>query len=182
MTPEEFNAEFDKIRKSAFRFEGLAVYDIDEEDEDLVAWQRGLAMAERSVRTSPWLARIARQTVIDGVTWCRARWVPRPLSWYLRWEIAGYVESQACGEQILLTEHHGGRDFWLFDEGTPHAWAVIQHFDDRGVLQRYERVSDEVELAALSSTAGILRASGVPLNEWLAEHADELQGAARAAG
>jgi hypothetical protein len=105
MTPEEFNAEFDKIRKSAFRFEGLAVYDIDEEDEDLVAWQRGLAMAERSVRTSPWLARIARQTV-----------------------------------------------------------------------------SDEVELAALSSTAGILRASGVPLNEWLAEHADELQGAARAAG
>ena len=181
MTPQEFDTEFDRIHRSAFRYEGLPVYAVDEEDEDLVAWRRGEAMAERSVRTSPWLARMARQTIVDGVEWCRVRKVPHPLSWYLRWEISGYIESQACGEQILLTDEGAPHDFWLFDVDTPDARVIVQHYNDHGVLQRYEKILDPVQVAAYASMVAVLRESAVPLNDWLAEHVGDLQGA-RAAG
>lgn len=181
MTPEDFDTEFDNLHTSAFRYEGLDEYAVDEEDADLLAWRHGEAMAERSVRTSPWLARMARSVIVDRVDWCRVRRVPAPISWYLRWEIGGYIESQACGERVLLTDQNAGPDFWLFDAGTPHARAVIQHYNDHGVLQRYEKIVDPEKVATLASVAAVLREDATPLNDWLAEHAGELQGA-RVAG
>lgn len=183
MTPDDFSRLFDTITASAFRFEGLPEYAVDEEDPDLRAWRSGLPQAERSVRTSPWLARIARQTVVDGVDWSRVRYVSTPLPWYLRWEIGGYIESQAAGERILLTADRSawdGPDFWLFDAGTDHAHAVLMHYDDHGTTTGYEPVTDAAALARLRATATALRAAAVPLNWWLVEHADEVRRAGAA--
>lgn len=181
LTGPEFDALFDGLRHSAFRYEGLPVYGVDEEDDDLAAWQAGRAMAERSVRTDPWLARIARQTVVDGIEWCRVRHVSSPLSWYVAFELPGYIESQAVGERILLTGEQiwDGSDFWLLDRGTRRARAVLQSYDADGnhlgneLAPPGSRIIPELERA----TAALI-AVGEPLNPWLVEHRHELHGIA----
>lgn len=180
MTPQEFDTLFDGVTRSAFRYEGLPVYAVDEEDADLTAWREGMPVSERSVRTDPWLARIARQTVVDGIDWCRVRYAPSPLSWYVRWEIAdGYVESQAVGERILLTDLHvwDGPDFWLLDAGTPTARAVLQRFDEHGAPVEQALVTDPGVVAELERAAERLIDAGLSLNAWIVEHRDELHGA-----
>lgn len=180
LTGEEFDALFDRVTRSAFRYEGLPVYGVDEEDDDLAAWRAGRPMAERSVRTDPWLARIARQTVVDRVDWCRVRHVTSPPSWYLAWEVAGYIESQAAGERILLTGQRiwSGPDFWLLDAGTPHARAVIQTYAPDGRHIRNELAPPRSPIVAeLERVVPELIAAATPLNAWLVEHRDELRAA-----
>lgn len=179
MTADEFNALFDTVTRSAFRYEGLPVYAVDEEDSDLIAWRAGLPMAERSVRTDAWLARIARQRIVHGIDWCRVRYVTSPPSWYVAFEISGYIESQAAGERILLIgdQMWDGPDFWLLDAGTPSARGILQSFDERGAPIEQELVTDPAVVAELERAAERLVGVGLPLNAWLVEHRDELHGA-----
>ena len=180
LTGDEFDALFDGVLRSAFRYEGLPVYAVDEEDADLAAWRAGRAMAERSVRTDPWLTRIARQTIMDGVDWCRVRHVTSPPSWYVAWETAGYIESQAAGERILLTGRRlwDGPDFWLLDGDTRRARAVIQTYDADGRWLRNELVPTGSRLVfELERVAAELMRVATPLNQWLVEHRDELHAA-----
>ena len=180
MTDDEFDALFDTVSRSAFRYEGLPVYAVDEEDADLTAWRSGRPMTERSVRTDPWLARIARQTVVHSVEWCRVRHVTSPPSWYVAWEVCSYVESQAVGERILLTEERiwDGPDFWLLDGGTPAVRGILQTYDERGTPIRNELVPAGAEiLSDLERAAAALTAAAIPLNIWIVEHRDELPGA-----
>lgn len=177
LSADEFDALFDEVRYSAFRYEGLPVYAVDEEDEDLAAWRTGRAMAERSVRTDPWLARIALQTILSHVHWSRVRYVTSPPSWYVAWEVASYVESQAAGERILLTGEKlwDGPDFWLLDAGTPHARAVIQTYGPDGGHIRNELVpGGSQRVADLERLAPALVQAATPLNHWLVKHRDEL--------
>lgn len=179
MTPDEFNRLFDTPTRSVFRFEGLPEYAVDREDEDLVAWREGRPQAVRSVKTSPWLARIARQT-LDGVDWTRVRHVTSPPSWYVRWEIGGYVESQAAGEEVLLTSDRPawtGGDFWLIDAGPDgRAHAIVLRYDDEGRPGEHEHVTDRSHVALLERAARELMRGAVPLNRWIVEHRDELAG------
>jgi hypothetical protein len=171
MTPAEFGACFDRFRVSAFRLEGLPAYDVPEEAEQLAAWRAGRPRRERSVRTSPWLARIAATTAA-GKSWQRARLVELPLSSYVTWELAGYVESQACGEEIRIAERPpqliGQPDFWLFDGDEPGAFAAAMLYDDRGRYLGAELVTDPDELARMRTARDVAWAAGVPLNEFLA--------------
>lgn len=177
MTDDEFNALFDTVEHSAFRYEGLPVYAVDEEDSDLAAWRAGAAMAERSVRTDPWLARIALQTVAHDIEWVRVRYAPSPLSWYVAWEVGGYVESQAAGERILLTSQRvwDGPDFWLLDAGTAQARGVIQTYKEDGspisndIVPAGSSAIEELEQAANA----LIRVS-TELNPWIVAHRDEL--------
>jgi len=184
MTPDDFDALFDTITTSAFRFESLAVYAVDEEDSDVAAWREGRAMAERSVRTDPWLARIARQTIVDGIDWCRVRLVEHPLSWYLRFEVPGYVESQAAGERILLTDSRcgwEGGDFWLFDRGRPSAHAVLQSYDDTGSPTAFDHVTGSPMLAQMERATARLIQSGTVLNRWMVDNDAALRDGGRLA-
>lgn len=178
MTDDEFDALFDTVERSAFRYEGLPAYSVDDEDSDLLAWREGRAMTERSVRTDPWLRRIARQTVLHDVDWCRVRQTTSPPSWYLAWEINSYIESQAAGERVLLTGDRiwTGPDFWLFDADGPDARAILMHYDDDGAPTGHELVRGDPIVSELSRTAEMLIAAAVPLNRWIAEHRDELGG------
>lgn len=175
LTADQFDALFDKFRRSVYRLEALPAYDVGEEDEDLAAWRAGQALPERSIRTSPWLARIASSTLNDSKEWTRVRVLDDPLTEYERFELGAYVESQACGDQmrIALRRDVGevGPDFWLFDAETasaPGALAVVMLYDDRGRWRGSEKVTDRGRLRELTAVRARVDAVSVPLNEYLA--------------
>jgi hypothetical protein len=148
VTPDEFNAAFDGFRVSAFRLECLQTYAVSAEDARLRAFREGLPRPERSVRTNPWLARIAA-TTITGKEWTRARLVRHPLTEYTRYELIGFTESQAVGDQTRIVDLDTrpeladlGPDFWLFDAGAPDEFAIIMRYDAAGAVLSYERTTD----------------------------------------
>lgn len=171
MTPGEFNAAFDGFRSSAFRLECLQTYATGAEDARLRAFREGLPRPERSVRTDPWLRRIAA-TTIAGKSWARVRLVRHPLTEYTRYALISLVESQATGEQVQIVDlgahpklEELGPDFWLFDEGAPHEFAVVIHYDTNGAVLGFERVTD-VEWCREQRAIAI--ANSVSLAEYLA--------------
>ena len=70
--PADLAACFDRFEYSAARLEVLRTYDVPAEAESLKAFELGLPLPERSVRTNPWLARIQRTTAA-GKSWARTR-------------------------------------------------------------------------------------------------------------
>jgi hypothetical protein len=148
VTPDEFNAAFHAFRVSAFRLECLQTYAVSAEDARLRAFREGLPRPERSVRTNPWLARIAA-TTIAGKSWSRVRLVRHPLTEYTHYELIGFTESQAVGEQIRIVDLDAhaelgrlGPDFWLFDAGESDAFAIVMRYDAAGSVLGYERTTD----------------------------------------
>ncbi len=172
MTPDEFNAAFDNFRISASRLETLQHYAVSAEDAALRAFREGLPRPERSVRTSPWLQRIAA-TTLAGKSWSRMRLVQHPLSEYVRYELISYVESQAVGEEIRLVDLNRhpelsslGPDFWYFDADTPSEFAIIIHYDGNGSVLGYER-STHVTRCREQQQSAVSRS--VSLAEYLAQ-------------
>jgi len=174
VTPEEFNDLFDQFRVSAWRLEARQRYTSPGEDDRIRAWREGKPRPERSVRTSPWLRRVAVSTA-QGRQWGRVHVVQHPLSEYLRYEMFGYVESAAAGEEIRIADQAAspelgvlGPDFWLFDGGTDGARAVLMHYDDDGRLAEYEPTSASAALAECYRVQNLVLAHSVPLNAYLA--------------
>jgi hypothetical protein len=174
VTEEDFAALFDTFQHTAFRLEALQTYDVTAETEAVRAFREGLPRPERSVRTSPWLRRVAVSTA-QGKQWSRVRVVSYPLTEYTRYELVGYVESQAAGEHIQLVDFDRvgdlGPDFWLFDAGTPHARAVLMRYTVDGKIEGFELVTDPNQLERLQSIQHTAEAHAVPLNEFLARSA-----------
>lgn len=171
MTSEEFNALFDNARHSVFRLECLQTYAVSADDASLAAFRTGAPRPERSVRTSPWLKRIAAST-IAGVAWSRVRIVEFPLTEYTRWELIAFVESQATGEQVFVVEREQvgdlGPDFWLLDQGAPDARAVVMHYAPDGRLEERELIDgDEIERRQLWRSRKLALKHAVPLNTFL---------------
>lgn len=176
MTLDEFDALFDGFAVSAFHLETRQNYAIAEEDERLRAFREGLPRPERSVRTSPWLRRVA-VTTAAGKRWGRVHVIEHPLSEYLRYQLIRYVESQAAGAEIRLAdrgEHPEltalGPDAWLFDAGTAQASGVLLHFDDAGHLLDIEAVHHSVGVAELERQRQVALTHSVSLAEYLATH------------
>lgn len=174
VTPDEFDACFSRFTVSVWRLEALQQYTIDEEQERIRAWRDGLPRPERSVRTSPWLRRIALSSV-GGKEWGRVHVVDHPLSEYVRYEIGGYIESAAVGEAIGIADRSGypeladpGPDFWLFDEDTPGAFAIMMSYDSDGRWLGAEHTADPVVLGQCREVKAAVTAAAVPLNVYLA--------------
>lgn len=147
MTPERFDALFDTFHATAVRLETLPAYDVaGYEGSRLAAFLAGAALPVRSVRTDPWLARIAR-TSTAGKVWQRVRVVDEPLTDYERFELAVYPETQAVGEEIVVVARPDvevdGPDFWLLDAGTPDAHDVLMRYNERGEWRGAELTRDQ---------------------------------------
>lgn len=170
----DLNALFDTFTRSAFRLETLPAYDVGgDEAERLAAYRDGRPRPERSVRTSPWLARIA-STTAQGKQWQRVRIVDNPLTEYQRYQLESYRESQAVGEEIRIVERAAvgdlGPDFWLLDEGTPDRCAVVLHYDHNGRYQGADYYDgDRVEELQVWRTRKLAVQHSTPLNEFLAK-------------
>ncbi len=169
-----FDALFDRFHSTVVRLETLAAYAVGgTEGRRLEARSRGLARPERSVRTDPWLARIATSTVLGGKSWRRVRVFDDPPTDYQRYQLDGYRESQAVGDQVVIASRGdvGRRDFldvWVFDESRTDAHAVVMHYRLDGSVDRRELVTDPSRVAELAAEVRRVASYAVPLNEWLA--------------
>lgn len=174
MTPGDFNALFDQFAATVFRLETLPAYMVGgAEQERVQAFLEGRPRPERSVRTSPWMARIAATTAA-GKNWSRLRVVDNPLTDYQRYQLESYRESQSVGEQIFIVarDQVGDwvRDFWLFDQHLPTAHAVLMRYSPDGALERRELVdSDGIEHLQLWRIQKLALRNAVPLNTFVAE-------------
>lgn len=167
----DFSRLYDEFTHTAFRIETRQDYAVHGEDPSLRAFRDGTARPERSVRTSPWLARIAADT-IAGKQWGRVRLVEWPLTEYTRWELVSFGESQAAGEQIWLADaaqvEYVGPDVWLFDAGTDHPVAFETIYTEDGAVRDRRLIEDPGTLAGLARSRDQALAVAVPLNEFLA--------------
>jgi len=172
MTPQEFDALFDSFHVVVFRLETLPAYDVGGDADRLAAFRAGRPLPERSVRTSPWLARIALSTA-EGKQWERVRVVDTPLTEYQEYELLAYQESQAAGERITIAPRSRaidvGPDFWLFDPDTPEAHAVLMNYAPGGQWLGATSVVDPGGLRALADIRRAALAMAVPLNTFLVE-------------
>ena len=174
MNFEEFDSYFDRFATDVFRLENLQQYAVSEEDARLKAFRTGTGRPVRSVRTEPWLARIA-VTTVAGKKWERVHVVDHPLSEYLRYELVGYVESQAAGEQIGIADRASddslsalGDDFWLFDGDSPDAYAVLMSYDEAGHFVGFEHTADAAVLERCRKERELAVRHAIGLNEYLA--------------
>jgi hypothetical protein len=168
-----FEALFDAFRATAARLETLPAYAVGgAEGKRLDAWRRGLPRPERSVRTDPWLARIATSTVSDGKSWRRVRVFDDPPTDYQRYQVDSYREAQAVGDQVLIASRAGVDesvvDVWVFDQGHHDAHAVVMHYDRDGGVERRELITDPASVAGLAGQMERVAAKALPFNEWLA--------------
>jgi hypothetical protein len=173
VTGADFGAYFDHFTRTVVRLEALPAYDVGgAEAERIRAWRKGLPRPERSVRTDPWLARIAVTTATAGKQWKRVRVVDEPLTWYQEQQLQSYRESQAAGERVLLARRSDvgdpGADAWLFDVGTAGAFALVMRYDPDGHWLGYEHVTDRAELADIAARIRRVEERSVPLNVFLA--------------
>lgn len=177
MTAEELNDPFERFSVSAFRLETQQQYTVPEEADDLQRWLKGLPLPDRSVRTSPWLRRIA-VTTAAGKHWSRVHVVDLPLSDYVKFEIAGYLENAAAGEEIRIAirSQHAELadlrdDFWLFDSGTPESYGLAMTYDAGGHHLGNEMVTDPARLATYQQARETAWEVSMPLNDFTASGA-----------
>jgi hypothetical protein len=173
MTLEEFDQLFDTFQHTAFHLETHQTYAVSEEDERLRAFREGLPRPERSVRTTPWLRRVAVSTA-HGKRWSRVHIIEHPLTEYLRYQLVGYVESQAAGEEIRLADRGRhpelaelGPDSWLFDADTAGAFGASLHFDSEGHLLGIDEVTDPPAVRELERQRDVALTHSASLAEYL---------------
>jgi hypothetical protein len=166
-----FDDLFNNFTHSAFRLETLPQYLVDEESEDFATWKAGRSLPERSPRTSPWLRRI-QDTTWSGKAWCRVHVVDKPLSEYVRYEVVGYRESAAAGEDVRIADRAASQllegltsDFWLFDGDTDHAVAVLMRYDLAGHFIGWDPTEDPVTIRSCRERRDIALAYSLPLAE-----------------
>jgi len=170
---DEFDALFDSFRATVYRLETLPVYNVGGDEADrIAAFLDGRARPEVSIRSSPWLARIARGTLY-GKRWSRTRVVDDPLTDYQRYQLESYREGQAVGTETRVVRRadlsDDGPDFWLFDAGLPTEHAVLMHYDADGRWLGADPVVEASELATLRNRQAAADAVSVPFNEFLAQ-------------
>lgn len=170
--PEDFDALFDSFRFTVVRLETLPAYDVGgAEAVRLRAFHDGRPRPARSVRTDPWLARIAA-TTMHGKSWSRTRVIDEPMTDYQRYQLVSYAESQAVGEQVRIARRSEvdpeSGDFWLFDAGTENAHAVLMNYDEAGRWLGPELASDPAAASVLRGRVDSVTARAVSLNEFLA--------------
>lgn len=168
---------FERFEATAHKMEQLPVYAVDFEAEAMAAFREGRPLPERSVRTSPWLARI-QQTTASGKSWSRTRITSWPLTEYERFEFAyGYPPSMDAGEDIQvadraehpeLTVIH--RDWWLFDAEARHPFAALMAYAEGGAWLGCE-VSDRPDvISRCMEQKQFAERYAVPLGVFLSRH------------
>jgi hypothetical protein len=170
----DFAACFDEFRVSAFRLETLRQYAVPAEDDRIAAFRERRPLPERSVRTSPWLRRVAETTAV-GKHWSRVHVVDEPLSEYVRFEMVTYRESAQAGENIRITDRRANpaldalrTDFWLFDAETDRPFAALMQYDTDGHYVEAAVTTGRTAIAECKAARDLALNHSVPLTTYLA--------------
>jgi hypothetical protein len=172
---------FDDFTRSAFRLETFRLYTGAADETRFAAWRRHEPLPDRSVRTSPWLARLA-VTTAGGKLWQRVRVMESPPSEYERFETIAYVESAAAGEEIRIASRSPeladlDRDFWLFDAGTSHVVAALMSYDAQGRYEGADITTNPGVISDCIRQRDLAITRSVPLNVYLARREPEPEAA-----
>lgn len=175
MTPAEFDACFDRFRVSARKLETRRRYAVGgAEAERIREFEEGKPRSVRSVRTDPWLARIAVSTAAVGKSWHNIRIHDEPLTGYQQYGVASLVESQAAGVDVRIAQRRTipdlDQDMWLFDAERLHeleAFALVMYYDVDDRYTGARLVTEAAALDLLLSRWNRALAVSVPLNEYL---------------
>lgn len=175
MNLDDLDRIVDECRVSAFRLEALPQYLVPEEEEAFAEWRATGRKKRRTPANDAWLAEL-QEIVARGVRWYRVRILDYPLSDYSRFELDGYRDSDAAGQETFvadraehseLAEMH--EEFWLYDDEI----AVRMVYDDEGHFLRPEKAADIDACRAMRDIA--LRCSE-PLESYLARREPKLTG------
>jgi hypothetical protein len=154
-----------------FRLETLPQYLVPEEVDDFAAWRRG----ER-VRSTPenntWVSEL-RDLTAAGERWWRVRILDYPLSEYSAFELFGYQDLDAVGQETFvanrawhaeLSDLH--EDFWIYD-----STAVRMVYDEEGHFLHPEQRDDLQRYLEMRDRA--LR-HAIPLADYLRKYEPDL--------
>jgi hypothetical protein len=188
VTGAEFDAYFDRPWRIARKLDSGRSVIAPGEAERIQAFELGQPRPVRSVRTSPWLARVAATTITplrpDGKTWERIRVVDQPLTTYQRYGMPGLVESQAAGEDvrvaIRLADLFGDvlrEDFWWFGLGRHRQFGLALSYAPDGRYLGAREVTDAVTLARYAADWDLALRRSISLNEYLAANPAALRAA-----
>jgi hypothetical protein len=142
MTPADL---YRTCRFSARRLETLQRYTGTGDEDRQRAFRAGLPLPQPSP------GKVADLKLITGLRQAgryvgRVHVVDRPLSDYVRYELAAYGENVAAGEDVLIADRslHPGleglaQDFAIFDSET----VVLFDYDADGHVRGYEIAEDE---------------------------------------
>ena len=157
---------------SAFRLETLPQYLVQSEAEEFANFLKGEPVP--STVDTPWFRQMAAGTKA-GKRWHRVHVVERPLSDYLRWEIAAYSDNVLAGEDIRIADlgdHPELRafteDFWLFDAETDHPSVTLMRYDAEGHPLVHWRTRDPEIVAECIRQRDLALAASVSLEEFRA--------------
>jgi hypothetical protein len=171
--PADLPACFDHFKTSAVRAETLPVYNVPDEAAARRAFELGLPLPERSLRTSPWLRRI-QTTTAARMIWTRIRIIRWPLTPYQLFQFKyGYPPSKDAGENIWVAdatahpELDGIKDGWLFDAMTDHPFAALMNYDETGAYLGAEVTDDPRVTDRLADQMRLAAHCSVPLGTFL---------------
>jgi hypothetical protein len=167
MNLQDLEHLMDQVRESCFRLESLPQYLVPQEAAEFAAWRAGSPRQRRTPQNNAWLAEL-EQIVARGIRWYRVRILDHPLTDYSRFELAGYRDTQAAGQQTYVADRRDHEqladlqeDFWLLDDRT----AVRMVYDDDGHFVHPEPVDDVTRYVRMRDTA---MACAEPLPDYLA--------------
>ncbi|HEY9411619.1 MAG TPA: hypothetical protein VIP77_18715 [Jiangellaceae bacterium] len=158
---------FDSFTREAFRLETLPVYTMPGEQEDLARFRRDGVL--HLPADDPWLVRV-RNYRETGRWIGRVHVLTRPLSDYLKYEMAFYAYSSGAGEDIRILDLTDGedrglpnQDFWLFDEET----VVQMNYRSDGT-QISRELLDSPDIGQYRQWKELALSIAVPFKEYIA--------------
>lgn len=160
---------------SAWRLEVLQHYTVPGDEERQRAFHAGEPLPppgagkRDSLELISWLRR-------DGRNIGRIHVVDRPLSPYVRYELAVYAENAAAGEEIRIADRTEypelgeiAADFAIFDaETSDDATVVLFGYDENGLVHGYQVAADAETLERCRDWLDLAYAYSVPLAEFTA--------------
>jgi len=172
LTPDELLELFRTFERSAFRLETRQQYNVPQETERIRAFQEGRPLPDHPVSQTS--LRLVADATAAGKRIYRVHIIDRPLTPYMRFELAVYPQNVAAGEAIYIAERaaHPGlaaltEDFWLFDGDTNPTVVWIRYTAEGSVLG-WERTEQEGDVERCCQQRDLAMAHAVSLGEFLA--------------
>jgi hypothetical protein len=172
MTPAELLERYSAFTESVVRLETRQHYAVPGDEERQRAYREGRPLPQRPGKAAT--LRLISEAVAAGKVFERVHIVDRPLSDYVRYELAAaYPENVAVGERVWIVDRSAypglaavDRDFVVFDAGTGHASVVWYDYTTGGGLVGYTRgTQDDIEICV--KTLDVARAHALPLGEFM---------------
>jgi hypothetical protein len=155
-----------------FRLEAIPQYLVPQEEEGFAAWKRGVRN-RATPENNAWLAKL-RATTAAGQRWWRVRILDYPLVDYSSFELFGYQDRDAVGQETFVANRAWHEDlsalhedFWIYDSSM----VVRMVYDEQGHFLYPEQREDVPHYLEIRDRA--LR-HAIPVDDYLRKYEPDL--------